>query len=87
MREIDIFQISFEPQSLSKANSLFYSSFKTLASLVLHGSRGMQRKLVLRGKVTCLPKVPWASQLFIIYPYKTWQTVYTRNKKLAWPEG
>ena len=30
IREIDILQISFEPQSLSKANSLFYSSFKTL---------------------------------------------------------
>ena len=35
-KEMDIFLIFFEPQSLSRVNSIFYSSFKTLASFVLH---------------------------------------------------
>lgn len=41
-------------------------------------------KVVLGRSVTRLPKLSWASQLFIHYcPYKTCQTVCKRNKKLA----
>ena len=45
------------------------------------------RKVVPGKRVTLLPELPWASQLFSTFPYKTLRTVCMRNKKLARLEG
>ena len=47
----------------------------------------MERKAVLCKGVTRPPELPCASQLFIHFLTKTWQTIYKRNKKLAPQEG
>ena len=47
----------------------------------------MERKAVLGKGVTYPPELPCVSQLFIHFPYKTQQTIYIRNKKLAPQEG